>query len=129
MCRTAPPRSAATIAVRLLLLALVAAGGLKAYAFFAAANAGGAGTGVGAGAGAGSQAAAVALPTIAVPVSDDSIEAVARSTGEALKAAKKAVDRWLSWADMGASLRALAYAWLASRYAFLASPGWVYLGE
>jgi len=97
-----------------LLAALVITGGLKAYAFFAAANAG--------------AGAAVRLPTVAVPLSYDGIDAAARSVADTVKSAKGTIDGWLTWSDLGSSLRALAYVWIASRFAFLASPGWVYLG-
>lgn len=128
MAHTLLAYSIAAIAIKLLLGALVVTGGLKAYSFFATAGAAGSATASASASGTGSAAPGLRLPTVAVPVSSDAIDAAARAIADGLKAAKTSIDSWLSWADITASLRALAYVWLASRYTFLMSPGWMYMG-
>lgn len=71
-----------------------------------------------------------ALPPPRIPVHPDTLARASTVAGERAAAALARSNELLSWRDMGASARALAYAWLVYRFSWLLSPrvliaGWV----
>lgn len=96
------------IASTLALLSLVAGGCIAAYNWQAASS------------------GRPPLPiTLSIPIAPRDMEQAFASIGAAAGGAIASLNFLLTWREPVASLRALAYAWLLSRFAFLLSPGWL----
>jgi hypothetical protein len=69
------------------------------------------------------------LPPLSLPVSAEWFAERASAAGRAASGLVEQLNAWLSWRDWQASTRALAYAWLITRFTFLASPGYLFFCE
>lgn len=67
--------------------------------------------------------------SLSLPIAPRDVEQAFASIGSAAGGAIASLNFLLSWREPVASLRALAYAWLLSRFAFLLSPGWLVTRE
>lgn len=63
--------------------------------------------------------------SLSLPIAPRDVEHACASIGSAAGGAIASLNFLLSWREPVASLRALAYAWLLSRFAFLLAPGWL----
>jgi hypothetical protein len=69
------------------------------------------------------------LKTFQIPKeAEDHLVEVLRGSERAMKTGIQALNKALSWTDVKYSLTALAYAWVASYFSFLLTPGWLFLG-
>ena len=69
-----------------------------------------------------------ALPQLALPLDRASVSQLGVLAADRLNIAIERANAILSWEHPVQSGRALAYAWLAVRFAWLAAPGWIFTG-
>lgn len=67
------------------------------------------------------------LPSIVIPLDRGSVHAAASGISDRISGAVQSANELLSWSHPAVSARALAYSWLAARFAFLLSPGYLFL--
>lgn len=70
----------------------------------------------------------VALPQLAIPLGRASVARLAALLADRAGVVVDAANAALTWDQPAASARALAYAWLAGRLAWLAAPGYLFTG-
>lgn len=92
------------IVTGLVVLALVASGGLVAYSGYTGRD----------------------MPALSLSLDAAMLHVGVRSGVDALAGGVAALNRALSWRDATFSTRFLAYAWLAYSYSFFATPGWLF---